>query len=57
MKAAIASEPAIATNSDGPVDFARVGQIAQATGATEILGPPPFDPPGTEARDETSPAT
>ena len=26
----------------GPVDFARVGQAAQETGATLILGPPPF---------------
>jgi len=28
--------------ADGPVDFARVGEAARATGATEILGPPPF---------------
>ena len=26
----------------GPVDFRRVGEAAAATGATEILGPPPF---------------
>ena len=26
----------------GPVDFAKVGQAAKETGATVILGPPPF---------------
>jgi hypothetical protein len=26
----------------GPVDFAKVGEAARATGATVILGPPPF---------------
>jgi hypothetical protein len=36
-----ASEPA--TNGDtGPVDFARVRSVATATGATTVLGPPPF---------------
>src|SRR5439155_19981620 len=39
-----ASEPAIATNTDAPIDFARVGQIAQATGATELRRPPPISP-------------
>jgi quercetin dioxygenase-like cupin family protein len=29
----------------GPLDFAKVGAAAQATGATVILGPPPFKPP------------
>lgn len=37
-----ASEPAGAT--DGPVDFQRLGQVARDSGATEILGPPPFAP-------------
>jgi quercetin dioxygenase-like cupin family protein len=40
-----ASEPTDQTSAEGPVDFARVGQSAHATGATEILGPPPFGPP------------
>ena len=36
-----ASEPA--TNGDaGPVDFDRVRAVAGATGATNVLGPPPF---------------
>jgi quercetin dioxygenase-like cupin family protein len=36
-----ASEPA--TNDDaGPVDFDRVRSVAGATGATKVLGPPPF---------------
>ena len=35
-----ASEPA--GEGEGPVDFARIGQVAQATGATTVLGPPPF---------------
>jgi hypothetical protein len=26
----------------GAVDFAKVGEAAKATGATVILGPPPF---------------
>ncbi len=35
-----------ATNDGpGPVDFARIGQVAQETGQTEILGPPPFPHP------------
>jgi quercetin dioxygenase-like cupin family protein len=29
-------------SAEGPVDFARIGEAARATGATEILGPPPF---------------
>ncbi|HEV7525280.1 MAG TPA: cupin domain-containing protein [Acidimicrobiia bacterium] len=36
-----ASEPA-ENDGPGPVDFDRVRQVAQETGATEILGPPPF---------------
>jgi quercetin dioxygenase-like cupin family protein len=36
-----ASEPA-ANDGPGPVDFDRVRQVAQETGGTEILGPPPF---------------
>lgn len=35
-----ASEPAGA--EAGPVDFRKLGEVAKATGATEILGPPPF---------------
>ena len=39
-----ASEPAGAdVNVSGPVDFGRVMESARQTGATEILGPPPFD--------------
>jgi hypothetical protein len=29
----------------GPVDFGRIRASAQKTGATEILGPPPFAEP------------
>ena len=36
-----ASEPA-ANDGEGPVDFARVQAVAKQTGATQILGPPPF---------------
>ena len=36
-----ASEPAT-TPDAGPVDFDRVRQVATATGATTVLGPPPF---------------
>ncbi len=41
-----ASEPATAANlgGSGPVDVARVQESARQTGATEILGPPPFEP-------------
>ena len=38
-----ASEPTDATAGAGPVDYASVGEAAKATGATEILGPPPFE--------------
>jgi quercetin dioxygenase-like cupin family protein len=37
-----ASQPADASGT-GPVDFARLQEVAVATGATTILGPPPFD--------------
>ena len=37
-----ASEPAIPGSPAIPVDFDRVREAAQATGAIEILGPPPF---------------
>jgi quercetin dioxygenase-like cupin family protein len=37
-----ASEPAPAGSAPIPVDFDRVRAAAQATGAIEILGPPPF---------------
>ena len=29
---------------DGPVDFRKLGEVAKATGVTEIIGPPPFKP-------------
>jgi quercetin dioxygenase-like cupin family protein len=35
-----ASEPA--GDEDGTVDFDRIGEVAAATGVTQILGPPPF---------------
>ena len=38
-----ASEPTNQTSGVGPVDYARVGQAAKTTGATAILGPPPFE--------------
>jgi quercetin dioxygenase-like cupin family protein len=38
-----ASEPAKA--ADGPVDFSKIGEAAKATGATVVLGPPPFQKP------------
>ncbi len=38
-----ASDPATAA-IEGPVDFARVQEWAQRTGAVDILGPPPFAP-------------
>jgi quercetin dioxygenase-like cupin family protein len=37
-----ASEPAPEGSSPIPVDFDRVREAAQQTGAIEILGPPPF---------------
>jgi hypothetical protein len=30
---------------DGPVDFGKVGAAAKETGATVIMGPPPFPQP------------
>lgn len=36
-----ASEPAV-NGEAGPVDFNRVRGVASATGATNVLGPPPF---------------
>jgi hypothetical protein len=38
----MASEPAPEGSQPIPVDFDRVRQAALATGAIEILGPPPF---------------
>ncbi|MBX3188966.1 MAG: cupin domain-containing protein [Labilithrix sp.] len=38
-----ASEPA--READGPVDFRRIREVAEQTGATEVLGPPPFAKP------------
>ena len=37
-----ASEPAIAGQPPVPMDFGRIAEAAQATGAIEVLGPPPF---------------
>jgi quercetin dioxygenase-like cupin family protein len=37
-----ASEPATATADEGPVDFERLRDVAAETGATTIVGPPPF---------------
>lgn len=37
-----ASEPAPEGSSPIPVDFGRIGAAAQATGAIQIIGPPPF---------------
>ena len=31
--------------TDGPVDFTKIAEAAKATGATVILGPPPFTKP------------
>lgn len=39
-----ASEPATA-DASGPVDFDRIREVAVATGATTIVGPPPFAGP------------
>jgi quercetin dioxygenase-like cupin family protein len=36
-----ASEPA--GEQPGAVDFQRIGEVAEATGATVVLGPPPFE--------------
>jgi quercetin dioxygenase-like cupin family protein len=33
---------AMPENGEGPVDFKKLGEVAKATGVTEILGPPPF---------------
>ncbi len=38
-----ASEPLAQTAVTGPIDFAKVGHAAHATGATVILGAAPFD--------------
>ncbi len=37
-----ASEPTTRTDAAGVVDFDRIGESARRTGATVILGPPPF---------------
>lgn len=39
-----ASEP-MAASASGPVDFGRIREAAAATGATTVLGPPPFGAP------------
>ncbi len=42
MSFRMASEPAPEGSSPIPVDFDRIREAAEATGAIEILGPPPF---------------
>jgi hypothetical protein len=37
-----ASEPAVDTSVPGPVDFDKIRAAADETGATNIVGPPPF---------------
>ena len=37
-----ASQPADESGT-GPVDFGRIGEVAAETGATTIIGPPPFE--------------
>ena len=32
------------SGEDGPVDFRKIAEAAEETGATVILGPPPFAP-------------
>lgn len=44
-----ASVPA-ADSGPGPVDFDRLREVAVETGATTIVGPPPFATPGGSAR-------
>ena len=50
-----ASEPAD-SSSAGPVDFDRIAQVARATGATTIVGPPPFELPPRTAHDSNQSA-
>lgn len=50
----LASEPAPEGSRATPVDFGRIGEAARATGAIEILGPPPFDTDLQPRRDTTS---
>jgi quercetin dioxygenase-like cupin family protein len=40
-----ASEPVNDDTTNGPIDFDRIRDVAVATGATTILGPPPFAMP------------
>jgi quercetin dioxygenase-like cupin family protein len=37
-----ASDPVVPGEPRPPIDFDRIRAVAEATGATEILGPPPF---------------
>jgi quercetin dioxygenase-like cupin family protein len=41
----MASEPVVDGEPPAPVDFGRIREAAQQTGAIEILGPPPFGNP------------
>ncbi len=43
----MASEPVVEGQPPAPVDFARVQEAAAATNAIQILGPPPFEMPGS----------
>jgi quercetin dioxygenase-like cupin family protein len=46
-----ASEPASADiEAAGPVDVGRVREAAERTGGMEVLGPPPFAPADTDAK-------
>jgi hypothetical protein len=44
-KAEIFYRKASTPGESGPVDFAKVGAAAKETGATVIIGPPPFAKP------------
>jgi hypothetical protein len=42
-----ASEPAgVDSDLSGPVDFARVREVAERVGGMKVIGPPPFAAPG-----------
>jgi quercetin dioxygenase-like cupin family protein len=39
------SEPMTASTTDGRVDFKKIGETAEKTGQTVLMGPPPFAKP------------
>ena len=43
----MASEPVVEGQPPAPVDFGRVQEAAAATKTIQILGPPPFEMPGS----------